>query len=285
MPSFEGIFCFCYDGRMKYKTEWNLGLLYKSEKDPQIEKDMKAIEKACANFEKKYKGKDFVSSPSRLLRALKDYEKFLSDSTYKPLWYFHLVKNIKTNNKYAEATEAKLNERQRKAFNRVLFFEIALGKIKKGDQNKYLQDQQLRHFWYYLKKIFVRAAHTLSEKEEQLFSLLSQPAEKMWYDAQNKLLSQQMIEYKGGNISLSEASEIYTSLPKKEERHSLYQKIITARKNTMSMAEAELNAIYTTKKISDELRGYQNPYSETMLRYENDEKEIEKLIKDVLAQL
>ena len=51
---------------MKYRTEWNLKLLYKNEKDSQIEKDMRAIEKACADFEKKYKYKDFVSSTSKL---------------------------------------------------------------------------------------------------------------------------------------------------------------------------------------------------------------------------
>lgn len=259
---------------MKYRTEWNLKLLYKNEKDSQIEKDMRAIEKACADFEKKYKYKDFVSSTSKLLPALKAYEIFLSQSTYKPLWYFRLLKDIKTNDKYTVAMEAHMNERQRKAVNKVLFFELALSKISKKDQQYYLKDKKLEHFWYYLQKIFTRAKHNLSEKEEQLFSLLSQPSEKMWYDAQTKLLSEQIVEYKGKNISLSEASEIYTSLKEKNERHALYQKILAARKSTAHMAESEINAIYTTKKISDELRGYKSPYSETVLQYENNEKEI-----------
>ncbi len=49
------------------KTSWNLKLLYKGDKDPQIERDLKAIEKAFATFEKKYKGKDFTSTPIKLL--------------------------------------------------------------------------------------------------------------------------------------------------------------------------------------------------------------------------
>lgn len=263
---------------MKYKTEWNLGLLYKSEKDPQIEKDMRAIEVACGAFEKKYKGKDFTSTSSKLLKALKDYEVLLRNSNQKPLWYFDLSKSINTNNKYAAAMEVQMNERHRKALNKVLFFQLVLAKISKPNQKKFLQDTYLQKYHYFLKKIFIRASHNLNETEEQLFSLLSQPAEKMWYDAQVKLLSEQQVEYKGNRISLSEATEIYTSLRKKEDRQALYHKVLVARKNTASMAEAEINAIYTTKKISDELRGYKNPYSETVLQYENDETEIKDFI-------
>ena len=88
---------------MKYKTQWNLDLLYKNEKDPQIEKDIQAIEKACAVFEKKYKGKDFTSSAKKLARALIEYHA-LSDSTlHRPWFYFYLVKEIDANNTYAQA--------------------------------------------------------------------------------------------------------------------------------------------------------------------------------------
>ncbi len=268
---------------MKYKTEWNLGLLYKNEKDPQIEKDMQAIEKACAVFEKKYKGKNFTTSADKLLRALKDYEKLLSDSTYKPYWYFHLYKSIKTDNKAVAALEAQMNERQRKAFNKVLFFQLDLGKIPKTEQIKYLKDTSIQHFRYFLEKIFNKAVYDLSEKEEQVLSLLSQPANEMWYNAQQKLLSQQIIEHKNKKISLSEATERFGDLPTKSERATLYSKVIKARKSTAYLAEPELNAIYTTKKISDELRGYKEPYSETVRQYENDEKEIQEFIKTVTS--
>ena len=37
------------------KKEWDLSLLYKSVKDPQIEKDIALAEKAYSSFAKKYK--------------------------------------------------------------------------------------------------------------------------------------------------------------------------------------------------------------------------------------
>lgn len=36
----------------KYQTKWNLGLLYKNDNDPQIEKDIQTIEKVCKKLGK-----------------------------------------------------------------------------------------------------------------------------------------------------------------------------------------------------------------------------------------
>lgn len=263
------------------KYEWNLGLLYKGPKDPQIEKDMQKIEKACTDFEKKYKGKNFIKNSSSFLESLKDYERLLMESTYKPLWYFHLSKSINTNDTTILSLYAQFDERQRKAFNKVLFFDLELAKMSDSLKNKFLSDSKFTHFHYFLRKIFNKAKYNLSENEEKLFSLLSQPSEGMWYSAQVKLLASKTVEHKGKIISLSEASQLYTGLLNKKERNTLYQKVLTARKSTADMAEAEINAIYTTKKISDERRGYETPYEETLYKYENDRKEIEGLIVTV----
>jgi hypothetical protein len=38
----------------KISTSWNFKLFYKSEKDPQIEKDIELIEQVCDGFASKY---------------------------------------------------------------------------------------------------------------------------------------------------------------------------------------------------------------------------------------
>jgi hypothetical protein len=47
---------------MKIKTSWNLKLLYKSDNDPQIERDLVDIELACERFEKQYRNTPFCSN-------------------------------------------------------------------------------------------------------------------------------------------------------------------------------------------------------------------------------
>ena len=46
-------------------------------------------------------------------------------------------------------------------------------------------------------------------------------------------------------------------------------------------AEYEINAIYTKKKIEDELRGFKKPYDKTLLQYQNDEKTVCALVDAV----
>jgi oligoendopeptidase F len=46
-------------------------------------------------------------------------------------------------------------------------------------------------------------------------------------------------------------------------------------------ADSEINAIYNYKKIMDERRGYTQPYSATVLHYENKEKTVDTLVNTV----
>jgi oligoendopeptidase F len=52
-------------------------------------------------------------------------------------------------------------------------------------------------------------------------------------------------------------------------------------KEVEAFAESEINAIVTAKKISDDLRGYRESYSETIQKYENEEVSIVRFIKTV----
>jgi oligoendopeptidase F len=262
---------------MKYKTEWDLSHLYKNEKDPQIEKDMKAIETALASFEKKYKGKDFISSPKKLLVALEDYEKLQEATVLKAWRYFALKTDLNSDDSFAGAAATRIEQRANNASNKVTFFKLEIAKIEKKKQKEYLNNQSLLPYRYSLERTFNRAQYNLSEKEEQLVSLLSQPGFGMWVDGQQKVLSQQTISFNNEELPLSKAMSILSDLPK-AKRKELGDKINNQLEKNSPFAESEINAIYNYKKIMDELRGYKKPYSATVMGYENDEKTIEDLV-------
>jgi oligoendopeptidase F len=52
-------------------------------------------------------------------------------------------------------------------------------------------------------------------------------------------------------------------------------------KTVAPFSEAEINAIYTDKKINDELRGFKTPYEDTVKEYRNDPAVIENLVRTV----
>lgn len=265
----------------KHKTQWDLTLLYKSPKDPQIEKDIIFIEKAYESIEKKYKNKDFTKTPQDLLKALKDLESVSKTLSKKnPAWYFALRTDMDSSDEYAQAMETKIEQRLTLASNRVTFFDLKIGKIPKKEQSSFLKFKPLEPFKYHLERIFENAKYDLSEKEEQLSSLLSQTSYSMWVDSHQKLLSQQTIEHKKRQIPISEATSILADLPKKERRE-LHSKINNSLKNVSYFSEAEINATYNFKKIMDKQRGYSSPYEATVLGYENDNKTINNLVSVV----
>ncbi len=264
------------------KTEWNLGLLYKSGTDPKIEKDTVAYERLCVAFEKKYKDKtDYVSNEKKLLAALTDYEKLYElISSQKPASYFYYLKSIDASNQEAEAKLNQLTQRLSQAQNRIIFFEIALGKIDKKRQPQFLKSKILAHFRYYLATTFKTAKYNLTEPEEKILNLKSLPSYTLWVQGQQKLLSLQTVQFQGKPVPLPEAMNKLSELPT-NDRRKLNDAISTILKNISYFAESEINAVFINKKIGDELRGFKEPYSATIIGYQNDEKSIINFVDTV----
>ncbi|MEJ0002189.1 MAG: M3 family metallopeptidase [bacterium] len=263
---------------MKMKTAWDLKLLYKSDSDPQIKKDLKKITDLCMAFEKKYKGKAFTVSPQVLAKALNDYEKLhVEIGGRKPWWYFTLKADLNSSDTNAVAQATKCEQIITEASNKKKFFFLEVAKIPASKQGAFLKHPSLAAFRYQLEQVFKHAKYNLSEGEEQLEDLLGQTSYTMWVDGQQKLLNQQTIEFKGKKMPVPEALGIGASL-EKNDRHALHAKLMTMLKSISHGAEGELNAIVNFKKVMDDRRGYAKPYSSTILGYENDEKAIESFI-------
>ncbi len=267
--------------RMNIQTEWDLTLLYKNEKDPRIEADLKTIEKLCTDFERKYKKADFTATPEKLARAFADEEKLQRElNKSKPWWYFALRSRLNSSDSIAEGFSTKYSERLTKAVNKITFFSLKIAKIPKKEQKKFLALPSLASRRYELERIFKHAKFDLPEGEEQVIDLLSQTSYRMWVDGQEKLLEEQMVEYGGEKIPFTKASSMFSDLPKKERRE-LYAKMGETVKSISHFAEAEMNAVYNYKKVLDERRGYEKPYSATVLGDETDEKTVEALVATV----
>jgi oligoendopeptidase F len=264
------------------KTVWDLKQLYKSDTDPKIEKDIKAIENTLITFEKKYRNKtDYLKDEKKLLDALKDYEILEEKLSYmRPSRYFYLKHDLDAQNKVVQAKMNVITERLTKAGNHILFFNLQIGKIDTKLQQKFLKSSALKKYHYYLKIQFESGKYTLSEPEEKILSLKRMPAHGLWVQAGQKMITKQVIKWKGKDLPLAEAQNILSSL-NTPNRRKLAALISDSLYEISDVVESELNAVIINKKINDELRGYEKPYSATIKSYQNDEKSIETLIKTV----
>lgn len=264
------------------KTKWNLKMLYRSPKDPHIEKDIEKIEKATKSFVKKYRNNNnYLKSSTKLLEALTDYENLYEQlMSEKPFIYFYLKKYIDSSNAKTEARINKLHDVYTRLENEIIFFDLSLGKIPEDLQKKHLNSNKLSHYRYFLKLVFERAKFDLDEKEEKILSLKSLPSSSLWTRGMNKLANKQTVKFKGKDRPLSEAGELCRELPLKK-RHSLHKRYMKKLYEISDFAESEINAVFIDKKINDELRGYSKPYSSRLLANDNTEEELNCLVDTV----
>jgi len=264
------------------QTNWNFKLFYPSRTSKKIEQDIEQAKKGILAFEKKYKGKtDYLRSELALHKALKDYEKLMGDpSASRALSYYHFRKEVDTTDKEAEAKISKLSDEFTKLENCILFFTLNLGKIDKKLQQKFLKSEKLKQYQYFLKLLFENSKYDLTEPEEKILNLKSQTSYGMWVDGVDKLVSKQTVRFKGKDLPIAEAQGIIRTLPTKERR-LIHDQTLERYKAISDFAESEINAVVLHKKTNDELRGFKNPYSSTILGYENDEQSVLNLVNAV----
>lgn len=274
--------------KIKVQPNWNFQSLYSGISDPQLEKDTDALVQVYTRFAKKYSNPNqielFTTDVSALKNALDDWQDLTAQAgLWKPVWYLHLVGDIESQNSKIKALYTKLDSKLTVAANQILFFNLALAKISKENQNRFLKDPVLAEYRTHLTSIFEVAKYNLSEAEEKIINLKNGPSYEMWVNAQKKLLTSQTVPYKGKQIPITEAQVIKADLPIKERR-ALHIEIINAYKKISFFAEAELNAIITNKRISDDLRGMKTPYESTVIGYQNSLKSVEALVSAVSSR-
>lgn len=266
----------------KIQTSWNLTLLYKSQNDPKIEEDVCAYERAHEAFARKHKRVDtLLRKPRALAKALKEYERLLEgEDGNGPMLYFTLRRELNAHDSLAEKKLTQIADRLTKASNKILFFEVALSHASKQEQKLLLAHKEIAPYRFFLERVFLEGAHTLSEPEEKILSLKGMPAHGLWVSGFEKIMNKRNVRFKGKEMPFSLALGKLSHLGK-TDRRKLWGHILDECESLSEIAENELNAIIYNKKINDELCGYPKPYSATIMGWHNNERSIEALIEAV----
>ena len=266
----------------KYPTCWDMkGQYYKSVADPQIERDVTYTESIQKKLVKKYRDSDFCSNAKTLYAALTDFNRFDEDPRVgKATRYLGLRTTLDTGDEEALKKLNLLGQRLTKSGNELLFFSLRLAKVSNEQQKKFLKDPLLADFRYDLKTLFADSKYQLSEAEEKLLRQLTDCSYGMWVDMTEKMMGKRSVMYKGEHIPVNAAFGRLSALPFKEQP-KLWSLIMKEIEPLRESVEHELTAICTRKKIEDELRGYNKPYSATVKNYEDNEKSVEALVQAV----
>jgi len=270
---------------------WDLSVLYRSDNDPQIEKDLTEVTRVNAAFAAKWRGRtDYLTDPTGLLEALEEKEEIRRryGSSGKPGYYFSLRSSQDLNDPSLRAKAALVSDVGKKNSNTTRFFSLALGKIPQAQQKKFLAAPELKKYHQYLRQLFLHSRYHLSESEEKIITLLGGPAWGRWSRMLTGFLAKEEREVlleDGSRTTknFSELSPLMKSQDKavRDSAGAAANDILLA---NVEVAENELNAILETKKVDDELRGYIRPDQPRHLADMVDSQVVDTLVETVSAR-
>jgi len=269
------------------RASWNFELLLGSRGEiglPELRAEAIA---ETEKFVKKWKERtDWLEDPAVLKEALDEYEnwaRFYGPNTIEEFYLGLRLEQDQSNT----TTKAKLDQATeigQRAMNNINFFTLRLGKISNEKQEKFLDSPILKGYHHFLENLFKEAKHTLSEAEEKILTLKSEPAHGHWVRMTQGFLAKEEreIKIKGVKQKLSYPALIaQMSNPDKKVRDQAsiaFNDIIEKHSDT---AEAEMNAILSDKKTDDELRGYDRPDASRHLSDDIDPKVVDTILNAV----
>lgn len=263
------------------KESWDLAkLFYKNDKDPRLESDVVKTEAAFKAFAKKYRSLKWTKDNASILKAVKEYLEMGALPGSKPIYYYSYRQQLDANDTTAERSLNKLSDRLTRASNEILFFPLALAKISKATQKELLKDPKTGVHRWFLEGVFDDAKYQLSEPEEKILSLKAMTARGLWVNGTEKIVNKKTIKWKGKTMPIHGALMQFEQLPMKE-RHEMWNKVKEVLEGVGEVAENELVALALDKKVDDELRGYEKPYTATTRGYDSNDTTLEQLVSTI----
>lgn len=258
---------------------WDLSDMFTS--FDEIDAHMKKVERAFSAFEKKYtKSDDWLTNQAKLAEAIEAYEKLDELAPGKAIFYLSLRTDMNSADEEAEAKLNIVSQQYSELANKLVFFTVRLSKLPKKVQRTYLASKTLKPYRYFLSTIFRSSEYTLDEAREQVLNLMRLPAKHLWVQGVQKQVSDLEVPFGKKKLPIAEALNKISDLPTLQRR-KLWSECMKALSGVSDFAERELNAVITHKKITDSMRGYEKPYSATVIGYENEEQTVETLVSEV----
>src|SRR5690606_11306696 len=125
-----------------------------------------------------------------------------------------------------------------------------------------LGDTNLAEYHYFLQRLFAEQAHLLSEPEEAILNLVSQPASSAWVDMTEGFLAKEersvIKDDAPTKVGLTELMSMISS-PDKMLRDQAAVEVHDIMASHTAVATEEMNALLAFKKIQDDLRHFERP--------------------------
>ncbi len=260
---------------------WDLGDLYKSINDPQINKDLNTYKKSAADFAKKYKGKIAKLSAKAFVEMAKNCEaRSVLGNKIGVFAYLSMVtqmKNAKVMTFYQNTSE-KLNDYSKP----VIFLSLEINKLSDAKINEWMQDKNAAYFKPWLSRIRMFKKYELSEDVEEILHEKSVTSGEGWERLYEETSAR--LKYTVDKKEYNDAEIAKLTLDKNAQiRTKAGKEIARVCTENAPLFTLNYNMIVKDKAIEDMKRGFKSPVASQNLANRVDDKAVEALAKEVRA--
>jgi len=258
---------------------WNLSELYSGKNDPKIEKDLRALERACKRFAADYRGRVGFLNADGMKRALADREK-IEKITYRLFIHAQLQFATKSNDPAWGAFQQMIQERHTKASVHLEFFQVEWTQVPDARAAELAAHPDLARYRHYLEHLRLHAPHTLTEPEEVLASKLSQVGGSAWVRYYNSVLADISYLFRGKKLTSAELTAKFQDPDRSVRRdaHKARAEALVANRKPLTYA---FNMVLADSMVGDEIRHYNHWVQRRNLANEIPDKVVDALVKAV----
>ncbi|MGA2402643.1 MAG: M3 family oligoendopeptidase [Syntrophobacteraceae bacterium] len=258
---------------------WNLGDLYRSPSDPQIDADTKLLREKVSAFSS-FRGKVAGLGPQDLLQAVRGLEE-INELAQKLQAYAYLNFSTRTQDAAASAFLQSRTELYSEIRRDTLFFDLEWIKLRDSQARSVASDPALSKYRYHLSFLRRYKPHLLSEPEERILAEKEPAGASAWGALFDKMLGQ----LKLGRKKRTE-SEVLSELhsPEREVRRRAAAELSKGLQPILPCLTHIFNTILLDKSIDDRLRRYPHWLSSRNLSNEADDAMVGAIVDAVSSR-
>ncbi|MEL6526736.1 MAG: oligoendopeptidase F, partial [Chloroflexota bacterium] len=232
---------------------WDLSVYYDSPDDPNIEKDLVAIDERVDQFVTDYRGKVGELVAEEIAEAHHRTEAILDDF-YRVASFANLNFTVYSTDPQWGALIQKVTERGSTLQQKMVFFNLEWNAIPDERAEELLADPVLRDYAYHLEVERQNKPYQLSEAEEKLLIEKSVTGNSAWNRFFNQVMASLTAEFDGETMPFQQVLSKISGNPNRDERKQAADNVTEAlRSRTMELTYV-FNVLAADKASNDRMR-------------------------------
>ncbi len=242
---------------------WNLGTLFASVSDPQIDAALADLQTNIKQFAERYRGTINVAgvSAAHIAQALREYES-LMDAAYRLSAFAQLSYAADTTSDANRALVQRIEEAMTQLHNQLVFFDLEWLQLDEATAQRIIADPAAATYQHHLRAERKFKPHTLSEPEEKIINDKNLTGISAW----QKLFTEYSSGLKFPAVKTGEARELNMSEilvlmrdPSREVRQRAHETFYARLRENSQVLTFIYDTRFQDHLVSNRLRGYDDP--------------------------